>query len=165
MPNYISTLLSKTGDQIYPRTVLKAIADDNGNYLDSGLAASDINALKNGKISNIEQSISSLRTWVDAKGSTTTISLDSLQILANPSLRLVTINGNFPVSSLPAGASNLGSLVAESYRSLYATACAVRTNTGVLCQGVLASNGNFFLTCETAINSDTEVYISCTYHY
>ena len=54
MPSYISTLKDddKTNN-ILPRTVLKAVADDNGSYLDSGLQASDINYLKNGKAQTI----------------------------------------------------------------------------------------------------------------
>ena len=38
---------TKTND-LLPRTRLKALCDDSGNYLDSALAASDINGLKNG---------------------------------------------------------------------------------------------------------------------
>jgi len=65
MPSYISTL--KDDDKInniLPRTVLKAISDDNGSYLDSGLQASDINYLKNGKAQTIEQKVDNLKTQI-----------------------------------------------------------------------------------------------------
>lgn len=54
MSNKIVTLqnTTKTEGQL-PRTVLKAIFDDNGDYLDNQLVASDINALKNGAISSL----------------------------------------------------------------------------------------------------------------
>ena len=58
MANYVTTLKddSKTNG-LLPRTVLKAVADDNGNYLDNQLLASDLNALKNGKIADMTQDI------------------------------------------------------------------------------------------------------------
>lgn len=59
MSNKIVTLQNTTKDEgRLPRTVLKALFDDNGDYLDSQLVASDINVLKNGKIL-------SLSTWTD----------------------------------------------------------------------------------------------------
>lgn len=59
MATYITTLQDKDGSNgLLPKTVLKAIADDNGNYLDSGLAASDLNALKDG-------AFATLSTWED----------------------------------------------------------------------------------------------------
>ena len=61
MANYITTLQDKDGtNTLLPRTALKALSDDNGNYLDSGLSASDINALKNGKIGSIDNAISDI---------------------------------------------------------------------------------------------------------
>ena len=54
MANYITTLKNKDNtDHYLPKTVLKAVADDNGDYLDNGLAASDINVLKNGALSSL----------------------------------------------------------------------------------------------------------------
>lgn len=71
MPSYISTLKDddKTNN-ILPRTVLKAVADDNGSYLDSGLQASDINYLKNGKAQTIEQKVDNLVTQSITDGDT-----------------------------------------------------------------------------------------------
>lgn len=60
MATYISTLEDKNGDGVLPRTALKAICDDNGSYLDNALEASDINALKNGKVAAMDSEISSL---------------------------------------------------------------------------------------------------------
>lgn len=58
MANYITTLKDEDKtNNLLPRTVLKAVADDNGNYLDSGLAASDVNALKNGKVADMDNRI------------------------------------------------------------------------------------------------------------
>ena len=63
MASYITTLKdnTKTND-ILPRTSLKAVSDDNGNYLDSQLTASDVNALKNGKISSMDSAISAINS-------------------------------------------------------------------------------------------------------
>jgi len=49
MANYITTLKDEPKtNNLLPRTVLKAVADDNGDYLDNELVADDINALKDG---------------------------------------------------------------------------------------------------------------------
>ena len=72
MPSYISTLKDDDkNNNILPRTVLKAVADDNGSYLDSGLQASDINYLKNGKAQTIEQKVDNLVTQSITDGDTT----------------------------------------------------------------------------------------------
>ena len=64
MANYITTLEDKNQDGILPRTVVKAIADKNGDYLSEDLVKSDIDALKNGKIASMDSAISSLSyTW------------------------------------------------------------------------------------------------------
>lgn len=53
MATYITTLQDKDGSNgLLPKTVLKAIADDNGNYLDNQLTANDLNFLKNGGLSS-----------------------------------------------------------------------------------------------------------------
>ena len=58
MATIISTLKDETKtNTIAPRTALKALFDDQGNYLDNALMASDVNALKNGKIADMAQDI------------------------------------------------------------------------------------------------------------
>ena len=52
MSTYQTTLKDNNGNELLPKTVLKAIADDNGYYLDSSLSAADINVLKNGMLNN-----------------------------------------------------------------------------------------------------------------
>ena len=53
MATYITTLKDATNTNgLLPKTVLKAVADDNGDYLDSNLTVSDINALKGGAFSS-----------------------------------------------------------------------------------------------------------------
>ena len=51
MADYITTLLDDNEvDTLSPTTTFPALRDANGNYLDNTLAASDLNAAKNGKI-------------------------------------------------------------------------------------------------------------------
>lgn len=52
MSTYVTTLKDNSGNELLPKTVLKAIADDDGYYLDSSLKASDINPLKDGLLAN-----------------------------------------------------------------------------------------------------------------
>ena len=61
MSNYITTLEDKDDNGLLPRTVLNAISDGNGNYLDNQLTASDVNALKNGKMSDVSSKVDSLK--------------------------------------------------------------------------------------------------------
>lgn len=54
MATRITTLKDSTNtDALLPKTVLKAVADDNGNYLDQNLTASDLNSLKNGAFNTV----------------------------------------------------------------------------------------------------------------
>lgn len=58
MSSNIITLTDSTKtNQALPRTRLKAIADENGAYLNSGLTASDINQLQGKTVAEITQSI------------------------------------------------------------------------------------------------------------
>lgn len=58
MANFLTTLKNKSKTNTYfPRTVLKAVGDDNGGFLDNQLVASDINILKNGKISQMSSAL------------------------------------------------------------------------------------------------------------
>lgn len=48
MSTFIKTLKDKLKtNSILPRTVLKAVADDNGNYINSSITASDVNSIPN----------------------------------------------------------------------------------------------------------------------
>lgn len=49
-------------EALLPRTCLKAIADKNGDYISEDVLASDINALKNGKVASMDSAITSLST-------------------------------------------------------------------------------------------------------
>ena len=78
MATYITTLKDATDtDALLPRTVLGAIADGNGDYLDDQMLASDLNALKNGKIADMSSKITSLSStytmdkWQDGSIDTT----------------------------------------------------------------------------------------------
>ena len=57
MADYVTTIRDNDNNHMLPRTELKAIKDANGNYLDNTLAASDVNILKNGKISSMDTTI------------------------------------------------------------------------------------------------------------
>ena len=70
MANYITTLEDKDGNGLLPNTALKAIVDENGDYLDNQLAASDVSILKGGKIAEIDSILTPLTyyklgTYVD----------------------------------------------------------------------------------------------------
>ena len=70
MANYITTLEDNNGNGMLPITSLKALMDENGNYLDNQLTASDVNALKNGAVVSIGSTYS-MNNWQDGSIDTT----------------------------------------------------------------------------------------------
>ena len=56
MADFITTLEDKSGNNLLPRTKIKAISDDDGNYFDSRLNASDFNALMSKSVRNRHRS-------------------------------------------------------------------------------------------------------------
>lgn len=104
MANKIVTLQNtdKTEGKL-PRTVLKAIFDDNGDYLDPELTADDINALKDGAITSLStwEDISSSVSLSDISGSiknTYTLNAYTNGLLVYFTLSVET-NGSVPVGS------------------------------------------------------------------
>ena len=77
MSSYVTTLVDHNDNNALPITALKALVDDNGNPIDDTLTASDVNALKNGKIAYMDIAISSLIAMQPFESSPITISAGS----------------------------------------------------------------------------------------
>lgn len=45
MANLITTLEARNGDKLLPRTKIKALFDEDGNYINSEVTAEDINKM------------------------------------------------------------------------------------------------------------------------
>ena len=110
MSSYITTLKDATKtNELLPRTRLKALADDNGNYVSSSVSAANVNALPSHLVDNAEWTGAHLTTAQRASYVNTIKITNQGTTLADVASTLNTVNGNgrhvfFDVSALGAGA-------------------------------------------------------------
>ena len=110
MSSYITTLKDATKtNELLPRTRLKALADDNGNFVSSSVSAANVNALPSHLVDNAEWTGAHLTTAQRASYVNTIKITNQGTTLADIASTLNTVNGNgrhvfFDVSALGAGA-------------------------------------------------------------
>ena len=110
MSSYITTLKDATKtNELLPRTRLKAVSDDNGNYVSSSVSAANVNALPSHLVDNAEWTGAHLTTAQRASYVNTIKITNQGTTLADIASTLNTVNGNgrhvfFDVSALGAGA-------------------------------------------------------------